>query len=156
MNVDATTFKLAKKTDIPTSANDVGAAPENHKQAYVASELDTYEADENTMGVTPAGVKKAIGLFEPKPHTHSDLLDFKVYFDDTTASSLIDLFNKKALSARSKFIARGVFADYGGWSGHVLDCSLVKLLIAMYWACILHPMVYTRYGCPMEQAVAAM
>lgn len=36
------------------------AAPTNHKQAYATSELDTYTADENTMGVTPAGVKKAI------------------------------------------------------------------------------------------------
>lgn len=35
-------------------------AKTNHKQAYVATELDTYEADESTMGVTPAGVRKAI------------------------------------------------------------------------------------------------
>lgn len=35
-------------------------AKTNHKQAYVATELDTYEADESTMGVTPAAVKKAI------------------------------------------------------------------------------------------------
>lgn len=35
-------------------------AATNHKQAYTASELDTYTADENTMGVTPAAVKKAI------------------------------------------------------------------------------------------------
>lgn len=51
-------------------------------------------------------------------HTHSDLLDFKVYFEDTNASSLIDLFNKKTLSARSKLSSNGVFANYGGWSGH--------------------------------------
>lgn len=44
--------------------------------------------------------------------------NLQVYFDDTTASSLIDLFNKKALSARSKLSSNGVFADYGGWSGH--------------------------------------
>lgn len=42
----------------------------------------------------------------------------QVYFDDTNASSLIDLFNKKALSARSKLSSNGVFANYGGWSGH--------------------------------------
>lgn len=36
------------------------AAPTNHKQAYTASELSAYTSDENTMGVTPAGVKKAI------------------------------------------------------------------------------------------------
>lgn len=36
------------------------AAPTDHKQAFTAAELDTYTSDENTMGVTPAGVKKAI------------------------------------------------------------------------------------------------
>lgn len=36
------------------------AAPKNHKQAYAASELDTYTSDVDTMGVTPAGVRKAI------------------------------------------------------------------------------------------------
>lgn len=36
------------------------AAPKNHKQAYTATELDTYTSDEDTMGVTPAAVKKAI------------------------------------------------------------------------------------------------
>ena len=36
------------------------AAPTNHKQAFTANELDTYTSDQNTMGVTPAGVKKAI------------------------------------------------------------------------------------------------
>lgn len=36
------------------------AAPTDHKQAFTADELDTYTSDQNTMGVTPAGVKKAI------------------------------------------------------------------------------------------------
>lgn len=44
--------------------------------------------------------------------------NLQAYFDDTTASSLIDLFNKKALLARSKFKEGGVFANFGGWAGH--------------------------------------
>ena len=41
-------------------------------------ECTTYNADDNTMGVTPAAVKKAFGIFGPKAHTHkkSDITDF--------------------------------------------------------------------------------
>ena len=53
-------------------------ASASHKQAYTSSELTDYTSDGNTMGVTPAGVKKAISLFEPKSHTHSksEITDF--------------------------------------------------------------------------------
>lgn len=36
------------------------AAPINHKQAFTKDECDTYTSDSDTMGVTPAAVKKAI------------------------------------------------------------------------------------------------
>lgn len=49
------------------------AAAKSHKQAYTAGECTSYDSDSNTMGVTPAAVKKAIGLFDPKAHTHAYL-----------------------------------------------------------------------------------
>ena len=53
-------------------------AAASHKQAYTSVECTTYNADDNTMGVTPAAVKKAFGIFGPKAHTHkkSDITDF--------------------------------------------------------------------------------
>ena len=46
-------------------------ATANHKQAYTKAECMDYSSDENTIGVTPAAVKKAITeVFEPKYHTH--------------------------------------------------------------------------------------
>lgn len=45
--------------------------PSSHKQAYTASECTSYTADDNTMGITPAAVKKAFGIFDPKAHTHN-------------------------------------------------------------------------------------
>lgn len=47
--------------------------PSSHKQAYTAAECDSYTSDENTLGVTPAAVKKAFTIFEPKSHTHNYL-----------------------------------------------------------------------------------
>lgn len=53
-------------------------AAASHKQAYTSGECTTYNADDNTMGVTPAAVKKAFGIFGPKAHMHkkSDITDF--------------------------------------------------------------------------------
>lgn len=53
-------------------------AATGHKQAYTSGECTTYSSDDSTIGVTPAAVKKAFGLFEPKAHTHkkSDITDF--------------------------------------------------------------------------------
>lgn len=53
-------------------------AAASHKQAYTSGECTTYNVDDNTMGVTPAAVKKAFGIFGPKAHTHkkSDITDF--------------------------------------------------------------------------------
>ncbi len=47
-------------TNVTNTVNALASAVSNHKQAFTAAELDTYTSDENTMGVTPAGVKKAI------------------------------------------------------------------------------------------------
>lgn len=53
-------------------------AASSHKQAYTSDECTSYESDSNTMGVTPAAVKKAFGIFGPKAHTHkkTDITDF--------------------------------------------------------------------------------
>lgn len=45
--------------------------PAGHKQAYTAAELTDYTTDGNTYGVSPAGVRKAFTIFEPKAHSHS-------------------------------------------------------------------------------------
>ena len=63
----------AAAKSINITAAGIGAAAATHKQAYTADECTTYSTDDNTMGVTPAAVKKAIGLFEPKAHTHNSL-----------------------------------------------------------------------------------
>lgn len=47
--------------------------PSSHKQAYTASECSDYTSDDNTLGLTPAAVKKAFTIFEPKAHTHNYL-----------------------------------------------------------------------------------
>lgn len=57
------------------TTNDIGAgenqvAAGNHKQAYTSSECTTYTSDDNKIGITPAAVKKAFTIFEPKPHNH--------------------------------------------------------------------------------------
>lgn len=69
----------------------------------------------NNTGGLAAGVTNVANAVNALAGAVSNL---QVYFDDTVASSLIDLFNKKALSARSKLSSNGVFANYGGWSGH--------------------------------------
>lgn len=53
-------------------------AASSHKQAYTSDECTSYESDSNTMGITPAAVKKAFGIFGPKAHTHkkTDITDF--------------------------------------------------------------------------------
>lgn len=58
---------------INITAAGIGAAAATHKQAYTADACTTYTTDNENMGVTPAAVKKAIGLFEPKEHTHNVL-----------------------------------------------------------------------------------
>ena len=51
-----------------------GKAASSHKQAYTSSECTTYTSDVDTVGITPAAVKKAITeVFEPKSHTHNYL-----------------------------------------------------------------------------------
>lgn len=50
--------------------SDIGAAASSHKQAYTSSECTTYTSDDATIGITPAAVKKAFTIFEPKSHNH--------------------------------------------------------------------------------------
>ena len=49
-----------------------GKANSDHKQAYTSEECTDYLSDEITYGCTPAAVKKAVGLFDPKSHTHDE------------------------------------------------------------------------------------
>lgn len=68
----------AARTNLGITPANIGAAAASHKQAYTASECVSYSSDNNTIGITPAAVKKAFGLFEPKSHTHtkSQITDF--------------------------------------------------------------------------------
>lgn len=73
-----TAVDYATNADTVDSKHASDFATASHKQAYTSAECTAYTADENTMGTTPAAVKKAIGLFEPKSHTHtkSQITDF--------------------------------------------------------------------------------
>lgn len=77
INVEANDLRL----------NNVSVSLNNHKQAYTSSELSTYTADDN-IGVSAAGVKKAIGLFEPKAHTHDDR-----YYTETEITQAFNTVN---------------------------------------------------------------
>lgn len=70
-------------------------AAASHKQAYTSEECDSYTSDTNTMGVTPAAVKKAITqVFEPKAHTHGLLhSDFTTVISNTTTDSGWSMIN---------------------------------------------------------------
>lgn len=69
---------LSKDADTVDGKHASDFAAASHKQAYTSFECMDYTSDDNTMGTTPAAVKKAIGLFEPKSHTHtkSQITDF--------------------------------------------------------------------------------
>lgn len=60
--------QILTTNDIGAGANQIAAG--NHKQAYTSSECSTYTSDDNKIGITPAAVKKAFTIFEPKPHNH--------------------------------------------------------------------------------------
>lgn len=78
----------AKASTKPSyTASEVGAAASNHKQAYVSAECTDYTSDENTMGITPAAVRKAFSLFNPTalPLKHLGYNPISSTTDDTTA-----------------------------------------------------------------------
>lgn len=83
--------------------------PSSHKQAYTSSECTSYDADDNTMGCTPASVKKAIGLFEPKSHSHDYLP-----LSGGTLTGNVNL--KKAIFSTSQYI-EGNSQDLNLYSG---------------------------------------
>lgn len=70
-------------------------ASSSHKQAYTSAECTEYTPDDDTMGITPAAVKKAITqVFEPKAHTHGLLhSDFTSVIPNTTADSGWSMIN---------------------------------------------------------------
>lgn len=57
-------------SNVSWTLDELGVAAGSHKQAYTSSECVTYTNDEATMGITPAAVKKAFTIFEPKSHNH--------------------------------------------------------------------------------------
>lgn len=57
-------------SNVSWTLDELGVAAGSHKQAYTSSECVTYTSDEATMGITPAAVKKAFTIFEPKSHNH--------------------------------------------------------------------------------------
>ncbi len=70
------------------SASDFALA--THVQAYTSSECTTYEADDSSLGVTPAAVKKAFGIFTAanantvNGHTVESNVPANAVFTDTT------------------------------------------------------------------------
>lgn len=57
-------------SNVSWTLDELGVAAGSHKQAYTSSECTEYTSDEATMGITPAAVKKAFTIFEPKSHNH--------------------------------------------------------------------------------------
>lgn len=57
-------------SNVSWTLDELGVAAGSHKQAYTSSECIDYTSDEATMGITPAAVKKAFTIFEPKSHNH--------------------------------------------------------------------------------------
>lgn len=57
-------------SNVSWTLDELGVAAGSHKQAYTSSECTEYTNDEATMGITPAAVKKAFTIFEPKSHNH--------------------------------------------------------------------------------------
>lgn len=86
------------------TANEVGAASSTHTHSNYATTTHTHD----NRYYTEAEIDAKFNSFSV-PNLH-------VYFEDTSASSLIGCFSAKCLSVRSK--GDGLFALYGGWSGH--------------------------------------
>ena len=93
-----------------------GKAASSHKQAYTASELSTYTSDSNTLGCTPAAVKKAFTIFEPKSHTHNSIDTIKgssdrssdaatrmYFYESTTAAANYNLPYNYVFCLRSHY-----------------------------------------------------
>lgn len=80
--------QILTTNDIGTGANQVAAG--NHTQAYTSSECTTYTSDDNKMGVTPAAVKKAFTIFEPKSHNHDSSYIINGGGDGGSISSFIN------------------------------------------------------------------
>lgn len=94
----------------------IGTSKNEAAKSFIFREDGVFvDGNGNDIGVLAAGITNVANTVNALAGAVSNL---QVYFDDTVASSLIDLFNKKALSARSKLSSNGVFANYGGWSGH--------------------------------------
>ena len=55
------THAISDITNLQTTLN--GKANSSHKQAYTSSEVFDFTSDENTLGITPAGAKKAVRTF---------------------------------------------------------------------------------------------
>ena len=89
------TIGTAEKTvdgssNVSWTLDELGVAAGSHKQAYTSSECTEYTSDEATMGITPAAVKKAFTIFEPKSHNHDSRYIINGGGDGGSISSFIN------------------------------------------------------------------
>lgn len=77
-------------SNVSWTLDELGVAAGSHKQAYTSSECTDYTSDEATMGITPAAVKKAFTIFEPKAHNHDSSYIINGGGDGGSISSFIN------------------------------------------------------------------
>lgn len=77
-------------SNVSWTLDELGVAAGTHKQAYTSSECTEYTSDEATMGITPAAVKKAFTIFEPKAHNHDSSYIINGGGDGGSISSFIN------------------------------------------------------------------
>lgn len=77
-------------SNVSWTLDELGVAAGSHKQAYTSSECTEYTSDEATMGITPAAVKKAFTIFEPKAHNHDSRYIINGGGDGGSISSFIN------------------------------------------------------------------
>ena len=109
--------QILTTNDIGTGANQVAAG--NHTQAYTSSECTTYTSDDNKMGVTPAAVKKAFTIFEPKPHNHDS--SYLKLSGGTMSGQIQKNTASSWVNGRNTAIIRSIDSDSGSF--HVLASS---------------------------------
>lgn len=100
-------------SNVSWTLDELGVAAGSHKQAYTSSECVTYTSDEATMGITPAAVKKAFTIFEPKAHNHDSSYIINGGGDGGSISSFIN-------SAREN---QSYYWGFNGGSNHTYAVS---------------------------------
>lgn len=99
--------------------SDIGAAASNHIQAYTSSQCTEYTSDDATMGITPAAVKKAFTIFEPKSHNHDS--NYLKLSGGTMTGQIQKNTASSWVNGRNTAIIRSIDSDSGSF--HVLASS---------------------------------